>query len=85
MFASTVYIFQNYSNSRKWYDEGILAAFVFGDTSTAEITDVIFSCLSDFDASLDLIHFIESSLSSSKCVCVLLWTCVPIPNGNERY
>ncbi|EJW85661.1 hypothetical protein WUBG_03430, partial [Wuchereria bancrofti] len=54
----------NYSNNRR-YQERTVAALLFGNTSLTEITNVLFGCLSDFDATLDLIRFIESSLPSN--------------------
>ncbi|KAK6110451.1 Peptidase C78 family protein [Brugia pahangi] len=57
-------LFENYTNNRR-YQESTVAALLFGNTSLAEITNVLFGCLSDFDATLDLIRFIESSLPSN--------------------
>ncbi|VDK65246.1 unnamed protein product [Onchocerca ochengi] len=55
----------NYSNSRRYQEAETVAALLFGNVSLADITNVFFGCLSDFDATLDLIRFIESSLPSS--------------------
>ncbi|VDO38545.1 unnamed protein product, partial [Onchocerca flexuosa] len=59
------HLFENYNNSRRYHEEETVAALLFGNVSLADITNVLFGCLSDFDATLDLIRFIESSLPSN--------------------
>ncbi|KAM3726275.1 Ufm1-specific protease [Dirofilaria immitis] len=59
------HLFENYNNSRRYQDEEAFAALLFGNVLMADITNVLFGCLSDFDATLDLINFIESSLPSN--------------------
>uniref|UniRef100_A0A0R3S4P1 Ufm1-specific protease 2 n=1 Tax=Elaeophora elaphi TaxID=1147741 RepID=A0A0R3S4P1_9BILA len=55
----------NYSNSHRYQGNETVAALLFGNASLADITNVLFGCLSDFDTALDLIRFIESSLPSN--------------------
>ncbi|CAG9541080.1 unnamed protein product [Cercopithifilaria johnstoni] len=59
------HLFENYSNSRRYQEDETVAALLFGNVSLADVTNVLFGCLSDFDAALDLIRFIESSLPSN--------------------
>ncbi|KAL3982169.1 Peptidase C78 family protein [Acanthocheilonema viteae] len=58
-------LFENYSNSRRYEENEVVAALLFGSVSLTDITNVLFGCLSDFNAALDLIRFIESSLPSN--------------------
>ncbi|EFO24549.2 Ufm1-specific protease 2 [Loa loa] len=59
------HLFENYRNNSRYQENGTVAALLFGNASLANITNVLFGCLSDFDATLDLIRFIESSLPSN--------------------
>ncbi|VDK71979.1 unnamed protein product [Litomosoides sigmodontis] len=59
------HLFENYNNSRRYQENETVAALLFGNISLANITNVFFGCLSDFDSSLDLIRYIESSLPSN--------------------